>query len=152
MEPSEDRKVQTQLPANLHAAVCREVTVQSSADVENPELNRSEGEAAMWHNHAGPSRNYQAGHLIRALATNEEDRLTCGECRERLPDYLAAKEEGQADGSEWSFVVLHLETCPACAAEYAQLLDLADLAAGKRGADPVNYPAPQLAFLHTPKQ
>jgi len=85
--------------------------------------------------------------LFRALNADRDDELTCQECRDRLPEYLHAEEEGQAHAKQWRAVAFHLETCPHCAAEQAALLDLMELAFEGGAVEPPRYPTPDLSFL-----
>lgn len=135
----------------MHTIDCREAIEQLLASWENPDQYRAEADAAMKHIKKCPHCESRVGHLIRALATDEEDSLTCQECEDLLPDYLQAEAEGQAHVPRWRAVALHLETCPHCAAAYATLTDLVALAYGERGVEPPRYPVPELAFLRQKK-
>lgn len=82
------------------------------------------------------------GHLLRLLRSEDEDRLTCEECCERLPAYMVAHEEGAQAGGVWAEVRVHLEQCPLCSALYEELASLAQMEL------PALAPAaPDLSFL-----
>lgn len=87
-------------------------------------------------------------YLINALSIEEEDSLTCGDCEERLPDYLQAEIDEKIDDRAWSEIRLHLKICPYCAGAYEELKDLLALARGEWGQEPPAYPNPDLSFLH----
>jgi hypothetical protein len=91
-------------------------------------------------------------HFYQAWATDEEDRLTCQECQDLLPDYVQAETEGQSDAPEWRPLALHLAMCPYCSDEHAALADLLALAWGEAGVEPPGYPAPDLSFLRAERQ
>lgn len=126
---------------------CRKAVEQLLAYLENPDLYRAEAEAAIHHVSTCPHCEGRMAHFVRALATDEEDGLTCQECQDLLPDYLQAKREGQAHERRWRPVAFHLETCPHCSAAVATLSDLIELAYGERGEEPSRYPIPELSFL-----
>jgi hypothetical protein len=128
---------------------CRLAIERVWAYLEDPEGQRAALTAAISHMGACPRCESRIGHLVRALAAGEEDRLTCQECEALLPEYLQAEMEGQAGETQWHPVTLHLETCPHCAEVYAALLDLTRLADGKAGAEPPGYPVPEFPFLHS---
>jgi hypothetical protein len=86
-------------------------------------------------------------HFFRALNTDREDRLTCQECQDLLPDYIQAATEGRADEGQWGALAFHLEICPHCSSEYTALVELMELAWEERGVEPPLYPAPNLSFL-----
>lgn len=117
------------------------------AYLEDPDLHRAEAEAAVSHMSECPYCEGRIAHLIRALTTQEEDRLACQECQDLLPEYLQAEMDGRAHEVQWRPVALHLETCSHCSAVYASLRDLAELADGRRGREPPHYPVPELSFL-----
>jgi hypothetical protein len=88
------------------------------------------------------------GYLVRAAEMNQDDRFDCEKCQDRLPEYADAVETGRAITLEWRSVALHLVLCPHCAATYADITSMLDLAIGRRGVEPPTYPAPNLAFLN----
>lgn len=126
---------------------CRQVTEDLLKFIRNPDLPLEEVDAAMEHFRTCAACRRKLGSFGRALATSETDRLTCGQCQDQLPGYLYATQTEQADRAQWRPVVLHLATCPHCADVYAELSALHALAESARGAEPVAYAAPQLAFL-----
>lgn len=126
---------------------CRAAIEQLLAYQENPDLQRAEVDAAISHMRECPYCESRMGHLVRALAMEEEDRLTCQECQDLLPGYLQAERAGQGSKDRWRPLALHLETCPHCSEAYATLSDLAALAFGERGEEPPHYPAADLSFL-----
>lgn len=87
-------------------------------------------------------------YLMRALNAHAEDQLTCQECQNRLPDYIVAVQNDQTDAACWRPVLLHLTTCPHCAAVYADLIALMALAEGEEGIPPDHVPIPDLTFLN----
>lgn len=127
---------------------CRAAIEQLLAYWENPGQHRVEIGAAVGHISKCPHCENRMGHLVRALASDEEDSLTCQQCQDLWPDYLQAEAEGQAHKARWRSVAFHLETCPHCLAEYVALSDLLELAHGERGGEPPHYPVPDLSFLH----
>jgi hypothetical protein len=130
---------------------CRKAIEQLLAYVENPELDRTGAETAIRHLSTCPDCERKMAHFLRALSTEKEDRLTCQECQDLLPDYVQAETEGQAHAKRWHPVAFHLETCPHCSAEYAALTELIELAYGERGEEPPHYPVPELSFLRQKK-
>jgi len=128
-------------------AECRLALERLLAYLEDPELYRADVDTAIRHMKECPHCESRMGYLIRALTTDEVDRLTCQECQDLLPEYIQAEMDGRARESQWHPVTLHLETCPHCAEAYAALLDLTELAYGERGAEPPHYPVPELPFL-----
>lgn len=135
----------------MSTAECRLAIEQLLAYLEDPDLHRAEADTAMGHIRECPHCEGRIGHLVRALNADEEDRLTCQECEDRLPDYLQAETEGHADEARWRPVAFHLKTCPHCSTTYAALADLAALAYGEGGVEPPHYPVPELPFLPTKK-
>jgi glutaredoxin len=115
--------------------------------LEDPELHRADADTAIRHMEECPHCESGMGYLIRALTTDEVDRLTCQECQDLLPEYLQAEVDGQAHEAQWHPVAFHLETCPHCSAVYATLHELTELADGERGSEPPHYPVPELPFL-----
>jgi hypothetical protein len=130
---------------------CQVAVEQLLAHLEDPEQHRAEVDAAVRHLRDCPDCERRIGHLARALSSGEEDQLNCQECEEQLPDYLQAARDGQAGEVRWRRVAYHLETCPVCAATYAELSELAAFAFGERGAEPPSYPVPDVSFLHAGK-
>jgi len=130
---------------------CRVAIEHLLAYWENPDLHRAEAEAAFSHIGKCPHCERRVRYLMRALAADEEDSLTCQECQDLLPEYLQAEAEGRADEAQWRFTALHLETCPHCSAEYATLSELLELAHGEQGVEPPRYPVPDLSFLRRAK-
>jgi len=126
---------------------CREAIEHLLAYGENPDLHRAEAEAALDHIGKCPHCGRRVGYLVRVLTADEEDLMTCQECQDLLPEYLQAETDGRADDAQWHRVALHLETCPHCSAEYAELSALLELAHGERGVEPPRYPVPDLSFL-----
>lgn len=131
----------------MQTAECRLAIEHLLVYMENPGMHHAEAETAIGHISTCPHCAYRVEHLIRALAMDEEDRLTCQACQGLLPDYFEAERLGQAHTERWRPVILHLEICPHCAAAYAALHDIAALAEGQRGAEPPHYPTPDLSFL-----
>jgi hypothetical protein len=83
--------------------------------------------------------------LLRALRSDADDRLTCGECREQLPGYMLALEQGEGAGALWADVQAHLAVCLPCGELHDELAalgepELAELAAAAAA------PAPDLGF------
>lgn len=131
------------------SAECR-LAVEHLLDyLEEPGQRRDALDSAIAHMQNCPYCESSIEYLIRALTTDEEDRLTCSECQASLPAYLQAELEGRAHDEDWEPIVGHLEICPYCAAVYASLSDLVALAYGERGEPPTHYPEPDLSFLRT---
>jgi len=126
---------------------CRAAIEHLLAYWENPDLHRAEAEAAFSHIGKCAHCERRMRYLMRALATDEEDLMTCQECQDLLPEYLQAEGAGRAHEAQWHLVVFHLETCPHCSAEYATLSELLELAHGEQGVEPPRYPVPDLSFL-----
>jgi glutaredoxin len=131
----------------MQTAECRVAIEQLLAYLEDPNLHRADAGAAIDHIRECPHCEKRVGYLVRALTTHEEDRLTCQECQDLLPDYLQAEAAGRASQARWHPVALHLETCPHCSATYATLSDLIGLTFEERGEEPPDYPVPDLSFL-----
>jgi len=132
---------------HTYPAECRLSIERLSAYLDDPESDRAALDAIISHMSECPYCESRIGHLIRALATDEVDRLTCRECQELLPEYLQAEMDGCAHEEQWRPVALHLETCPHCSEVYTALTDLMELAYGEGGVEPPHYPAPDLPFL-----
>lgn len=128
---------------------CREVIEAFEAILNDPAAHGPEIGEMLAHVGTCPACRERASQLARLLAagTADEDVLTCGECEELLPGYLAAESLGGAAEVEWSRVVRHLAACPHCAAAHASLAHLFSLAQGESGAAPSSYPRPDLSFL-----
>ncbi len=114
---------------------------------DDPDSHRAEVDAAIEHIKQCPHCEDRAGHLIRALTTDQEDRLTCQECDSLLPGYVQAETEGRAGGDHWRSVAFHIETCPHCSETHSELVELVELAYGDQGEEPPRYPIPDLLFL-----
>lgn len=82
---------------------------------------------ALGHFQSCPLCRARLAQLGGALASVEEDALSCRHCQERLPELLLARQAGQADTPEWRPVLVHLRTCPHCAEALAELAELAEL-------------------------
>lgn len=130
-----------------HPTECRLIVERLSAYLRDPGLDHAALDAAISHMSECPYCAERIDHLIRALATDEIDQLTCQECQELLPEYLQAEIDGRAHEAKWRPVAFHLETCPHCSEMYAALVDLMGLAYGERGTEPPHYPVPELEFL-----
>ena len=130
---------------------CRAAIEHLLAYWENPDLHRAEVEAAFSHIGKCAHCKRRMRYLMRALAADEEDLMTCQECQDLLPEYLQAEAEGRADDAQWHLVAFHLETCPHCSAECATLSELLELAHRERGEEPPRYPVPDLSFLRRAK-
>jgi hypothetical protein len=130
---------------------CREVIEAFEAFLNTPEAHRSEIEAALVHFRTCPECRGRASHLVRLLTAEAagEDALTCQECEELLPGYLTAEALYDAGAPAWAGVKRHLEACPHCVAAYTSLTDLIAVAYGERGAEPPDYPGPNLSFLRS---
>ena len=126
---------------------CRAALGHLVAYLEDSESHRAELVSAFSHIQGCPHCESRIGHLVRALAMDKEDRLTCQECEDLLPEYLQAEIDGQAEEEQWGLVAYHLQTCPRCSEAYATLSDLLELAYGERGEEPPCYPTPDLSFL-----
>jgi hypothetical protein len=133
----------------MRSSECRNAIERLSAYLADPTSDAGL-DAALAHLLECPECRGRTGYLVRALHTNTLDPLTCQVCEQRLPEYMAATAAGRA-GRKWRAVALHLTLCPHCAAVYADLLDLVELAEGRRGVEPPAYPEPDLAFLDPPK-
>lgn len=131
----------------MQTAECRVAIERLLAYSDNPTIHRAAAEAALAHVRGCPYCQRRLGPLALALASDEEDQLTCQQCQDRLPEYLQAELQGQAHDPQWHPIALHLEQCPHCAAVYAELAELATLADGEHGTEPPHYPAPRLSFL-----
>lgn len=81
--------------------------------------------------------------LAAALRLAARDRLTCAECEELLPAYVAVSALGQGEASRWAAMRVHLVGCPACTAALADLAELQAFAEGAIGVAPPSYPAPR---------
>ena len=132
---------------HTRTAACQLAVERLLAGLKEPARQRRTLELAIDHMQICPYCQSNLEYLVQALMTREEDRLTCRECQELLPEYLQAELEGRAHEERWRPIALHLEACSQCAAVYAALHDLAALAEGRRGTEPPHYPTPDLSFL-----
>jgi hypothetical protein len=76
--------------------------------------------------------------------------LTCEECEDLLPDYLAIYQEqgGEAvEAQTWKPLIHHLHTCPRCALLFSEWLVL-EMQPPRQDLPPV-LPKPDLSFLRT---
>lgn len=91
--------------------------------------------------------------MIRGLRRDDAEDpepLSCAECRAQLPALCHLQAAGEPLPNVTAAARAHLESCPACAAEYAALQDvLGELAAGTL-ADLAAEPTLDLSFLGTP--
>lgn len=126
---------------------CRRAIAQVRAYLEAGDAQPSAPDAALRHLHGCPHCSSSMQHLLRAIAAKDEDPLTCAACQDTLPEYHLALMDGVADQATWQPVRRHLATCPACAATYDALADLANLAFGEQAVEPPSYPTPALPFL-----
>jgi hypothetical protein len=85
--------------------------------------------------------------LTRALASDQEDPLTCQRCEEQLADYIDAEQRGQATHPAFAAVRRHLQLCPHCARAYRELAALIDVAYGEPLPAPDRQPAFDFSFL-----
>ena len=131
----------------MQTAECRVAIEQLAAYLEDPSQRQAVVDAAMDHIRGCPGCQSKMGHLVRALSIDEEDRLTCQECEDLLPDYLQAEGAGRAAEPRWRPVALHLAMCPHCAESYAALAELAELAFAENEVEPPHFPTPDLSFL-----
>ncbi len=136
---------------HIPMTACRFAIERLLAYLEEPYPQRVDLNEVINHMRDCPFCESGLEYLVRALATDAEDLLTCGACQALLPEYLQAEMAGQAQDEAWREawrpVTFHLETCPYCAAVYASFFDLVALAQGERGAEPPHYPEPDLSFL-----
>lgn len=131
---------------------CRMAVEYLLAYLEDPNQHRAEVDAAITHIRTCSDCQSRVGYLLRALTTTEEDTLTCQECEDLLPEYLHAETIGQATGVRWRPVARHLDMCPHCSAEFADLFEMYALAYGEAGGEtPPSYPAVDLSFLREKK-
>lgn len=98
-------------------------------------------DAVIAHVAACPACATGIAHLAEALRFATEDRLTCVECDELLPEYLAAAALPQDAAPRWAELRVHLVACPACREALADLAELQALAERASGAEPAAYPA-----------
>jgi hypothetical protein len=131
----------------MQTAECHVAIEQLTTYLEDPTQRQAEADAAMEHIRGCTYCQGKMGHLVRALSVDEEDRLTCQECEDLLPDYLQAEAAGRAGEPRWRSVALHLEVCPHCAESYAALAELAELAFAENEVEPPHFPTPDLSFL-----
>jgi uncharacterized protein YbaR (Trm112 family) len=131
---------------------CRAALEYLLAYVEDPESHHVELDLAVRHVRGCPVCESRLGHFARALIEDEEDRLTCEECQDLLPEYLQAEAEARTQEELWHPVAYHLETCPHCSAAYTALSDLIELAYGEQGEEPLYYPVPDLSFVSKKKE
>jgi hypothetical protein len=130
----------------MQTAECRSALDQLLTYIKNPELHHGEADAAMRHIQTCPHCRQRAGYLMHGIEAGEADRLTCAECEERMPGYITAMAAGQAGEALWHTVALHVQTCPRCAATYADLTDMLAIGNHERGVEPPSYPAPRMPF------
>ena len=128
---------------------CREVIEALEAFLNAPEARRSDIEGALAHLRTCPACRGRAGHLARLLAAGaaDEDVLTCGECEELLPGFLAVERLGGDGTDAWIDVRRHLAVCPHCADVLVSLAGLARLGFAEAGAEPPRIPEPDLSSL-----
>jgi hypothetical protein len=85
--------------------------------------------------------------LFQAVLSQQTDRLTCGECQVRLPDYVQAEVEGRDPARLFPEVQDHLALCPHCQRLYRDLLEFDELVSSGDLPEPVSYTPPDLSFL-----
>lgn len=85
--------------------------------------------------------------LSQAALSPQADRLTCGRCRARLPDYVQAQAEGKDPAGLFPEVRDHLALCPHCQRLYRELVEIGEQIAAGRLPEPVTCPLPDLSFL-----
>lgn len=132
---------------HTRTAACHLAVERLLAGLKEPARQRRTLELAIDHMQICSYCQSNLEYLVQALMAREEDRLTCRERQELLPEYLQAELEGRAREERWRPIALHLEACSQCAAVYAALHDLAALAERRRGTEPSHYPTPDLSFL-----
>ena len=130
----------------MQPAECDRMLEQLPLYLNNPDQYRAELEAAVRHIQTCAACARRVEHLTQALATDEEDALTCQECQDNLPEYLQDISDGQTDAVRWHSLAFHLATCPSCSDVYADLTDVVALAEGTRGVEPPRYPEPRFPF------
>ena len=120
----------------------RQILTILLAFATNPGNPPSELNQAIAHMVDCPTCATRTRQLVAALRLPAEDQLTCEECEELIPTYLAASAPGQADPLHWAALQLHLVGCPACSEALADLIELQGLAESTLGAEPPAYPIP----------
>ena len=84
--------------------------------------------------------------LARAILSNEEDILTCEQCDQQIEKYVEASFD-KVELESFKDVRIHLEQCPRCAKNYAELYMVAELATMTEIKMPSNKPEFDLSFL-----
>ena len=128
------------MPLENHTALTR-----LSAYIADPRIEGADLDVALIHVRDCLDCRQRIGYLVRALNT-AADKLNCPACQQRLPEYVSAAAAEQSS-RKWRTVALHLALCPSCAAAYADLADMLELAHGRRGVEPPIYPRPDVSFL-----
>lgn len=92
--------------------------------------------------------------FARAILSDNEDKLTCEECKQQMDATIDAQlnpEDDVIESDEYELIKVHVEQCPSCAQVYEQLLAISDLATSMV-APPLNRPKFDLSFLDSPAQ
>jgi hypothetical protein len=131
----------------MRTTVCDQITEQLITSLANPGQNQAGLEMVLQHITGCPHCKNKVARLMLAVMTHDEDQLTCQECEELLPDYIAAKAAGQINLPSSPLVTLHLVMCPHCSAAYISLSNLLALAYDEQLPEPRSYPVPDLSFL-----
>jgi hypothetical protein len=129
---------------------CRRALDRLAVYLEHPSQHPSEWETTLHHLRSCPHCRASVVHLNRAYTTDADDQLTCEECQERLPEYLAAFVSEQAAGGNWHSVALHLALCPYCSELFDELLHLSEIAERAPDQKRPRDVTPRLAFLESP--
>lgn len=115
-------------------APCR-LAIESLRAALNGTAEAGALDEAIQHVQGCPLCRRRLGHLAAALARAEEDQFNCGACQELLPEYLLARDAGQAGAARWRPVAVHLRICPHCAAAEDELAALVALPDADEEAD-----------------
>jgi predicted anti-sigma-YlaC factor YlaD len=94
-----------------------------------------------------PSCRRRLAHLSQAVVSHQADRLTCGQCQARLPDYVQAQMEARDPAGLFPEVQDHLALCPHCQRLYQDLLEIDELTLTGSLPEPITYSPPDLSFL-----
>lgn len=86
-------------------------------------------------------------HFAGAMFSDQEDSLTCHDCKAQLAEYVDAQVMGVESGKAFAEVELHLQVCPHCAREYRELLALTESAYAEDLPQPARQPKFDFSFL-----
>lgn len=85
--------------------------------------------------------------FLNALTEEREDKMTCTECADVLPEYIHYENQAQAINQRYDDIALHIKICPHCAQEYRELKELVTVAYTELLPEPESAFNLDLSFL-----